>query len=87
MNCLLSVNEKLSLLFLDLPEGAQIASLKPFRRSDFRLTERTASSPEAIFSVQEITFRKGTVSWMAEGGWLFCSFLNPTLIDGIWTTP
>ncbi|KAG8864286.1 Nucleosomal histone H3-Lys79 methylase [Tulasnella sp. 330] len=63
-----SLNEKLSLMFLDLKEGARIASLKPFRRSDFRLTERTASSPEAIFRVEEIPFRRGTVSWMAEGG-------------------
>ncbi|KAG9007942.1 Nucleosomal histone H3-Lys79 methylase [Tulasnella sp. JGI-2019a] len=63
-----ALNEKLSLMFLDLPEGARIASLKPFRRSDFRLTERTASSPEAVFRVEEVPFRRGTVSWMAEGG-------------------
>lgn len=55
-------------MFLDLPEGAQIVSLKPFRRSDFRLTDRTASSPQAIFRVEEIEFRRGAVSWMAEGG-------------------
>lgn len=55
-------------MFLDLPEGAQIVSLEPYRRPDFRLTERTVSSPQAIFRVEEVEFRRGAVSWMAEGG-------------------
>ncbi|KAG8925772.1 Nucleosomal histone H3-Lys79 methylase [Tulasnella sp. 418] len=63
-----TLNATLSLLFLDLPEGSKIVSLKPFRKSDFRITERTASSPEAIFQVEEHEFRKGAVSWTAEGG-------------------
>ncbi|KAG8897700.1 Nucleosomal histone H3-Lys79 methylase [Tulasnella sp. 403] len=67
-----SLNEKLSLMFLDLPQGAQVISLKPFRPSDFRLTERTVSSPQAIFRVEEVSFKRGSVSWTGEGGryWL-----------------
>ncbi|WFD21919.1 [histone H3]-lysine(4) N-trimethyltransferase [Malassezia equina] len=41
-------NDVLSLLFLDLKEGAKIFSLRPFVAPDFRLTERTLSSPQAI---------------------------------------
>lgn len=62
------MNDALSLMFLDLREGARVVSMKPFRRPDFRLTDRTVSSVQAIFRVEEIGFRRGAVSWMAEGG-------------------
>ncbi|KAL7414393.1 histone methylation protein DOT1-domain-containing protein [Mrakia frigida] len=62
------LNEKLSLLFLDLKEGAQIISLRPFVNSDFRLNERTSSSPQAILSVKEYRFSTQAVSWTHEGG-------------------
>ena len=38
-----ALNDKLSLLFLDLKEGTKIISLKPFVSENFRLTERTVS--------------------------------------------
>ncbi|KAG9048164.1 Nucleosomal histone H3-Lys79 methylase [Tulasnella sp. UAMH 9824] len=63
-----ALNDALSLMFLDLREGARVVSMKPFRRPDFRLTDRTVSSVQAIFRVEEIGFRRGAVSWMAEGG-------------------
>ncbi|CDW98506.1 hypothetical protein, partial [Sporisorium scitamineum] len=52
-------NENLSLLFLDLPDGAQIVSLKPFVPPDFRLTQRTLSSPLAILRVTERLYTSG----------------------------
>lgn len=61
-------NEKLSLLFLDLPDGAHVVSLKPFVPPDFRLTERTLSSPLAILRVVERTYGSGCVSWADGGG-------------------
>lgn len=61
-------NDKLSLLFLDLKDGAHIVSLKPFVPADFRLTERTLSSPLAILKVAQRTYTSGCVSWADGGG-------------------
>lgn len=61
-------NDVLSLLFLDLKEGAKIFSLRPFVAPDFRLTERTLSSPQAILRVEQRKYTSGCVSWTAGGG-------------------
>lgn len=61
-------NDTLSLLFLDLKEGTVIVSLRSFVPSDFRLTERTLSSPAAILRVEERTYTSGSVSWTAGSG-------------------
>ncbi|KDQ19819.1 hypothetical protein BOTBODRAFT_378872 [Botryobasidium botryosum FD-172 SS1] len=61
------LNERLSLLFLDLPENAKVISLRPFQPPDFRLTERTVSSPLAILQAEECSFRRGSVSWSGVG--------------------
>ena len=61
-------NDTLSLLFLDLKEGSVIVSLRSFVPSDFRLTERTLSSPAAILRVEERTYTSGSVSWTAGSG-------------------
>ena len=61
-------NDKLSLQFLDLKDGAQIVSLKPFVPADFRLTERTLSSPLAILRVAQRNYTSGCVSWADGGG-------------------
>jgi len=63
-----ATNDVLSLLFLDLPEGARIVSLKPFVPPDFRLTERSLSSPRAILKTERRRFVTGCVSWMDGGG-------------------
>lgn len=61
-------NDALSLLFLDLEDGARIVSLRRFVPHDFWLTERTLSSPMAILSVEERTYGSGCVSWTGGGG-------------------
>ncbi|PKI85579.1 Dot1p [Malassezia vespertilionis] len=53
-------NETLSLLFLDLRDGAIIVSLRSFVPHDFRLTERTLSSPAAILRVEERRYTSGS---------------------------
>ncbi|KAE8220463.1 hypothetical protein CF319_g6015 [Tilletia indica] len=63
-----STNDKLVLQFLDLKDGCHIISLKPFVPHDFRLTERTLSSPLAILRVAERTYTSGCVSWASGGG-------------------
>lgn len=61
-------NDGLSWQFLDLKDGAQVVSLKPFVPPDFRLTERTLSSPLAILRVDQRTYTSGCVSWADGGG-------------------
>ncbi|CAD6884176.1 unnamed protein product [Tilletia controversa] len=63
-----ATNDKLVLQFLDLKDGCHIISLKPFVPPDFRLTERTLSSPLAILRVVERTYSSGSVSWASGGG-------------------
>ncbi|KAL9934642.1 hypothetical protein V8E36_006417 [Tilletia maclaganii] len=63
-----STNDKLVLQFLDLKDGCHVISLKPFVPPDFRLTERTLSSPLAILRVMERTYTSGCVSWGNSGG-------------------
>lgn len=62
------LNQSLSLLFLDLKDGAKIVSLKPFVPADFRLTERTLGSSSAILRVEEREYGQGMVSWTERGG-------------------
>ncbi|KAK0538507.1 Nucleosomal histone H3-Lys79 methylase [Tilletia horrida] len=63
-----ATNDKLVLQFLDLKDGCHIISLKPFVPPDFRLTERTLSSPLAILRVVERAYTSGCVSWANGGG-------------------
>lgn len=73
-------NENLSLLFLDLPDGAQIVSLKPFVPPDFRLTQRTLSSPLAILRVTERLYTSGCVSWADGGGKYYIQTVDRSLV-------
>jgi H3 lysine-79-specific histone-lysine N-methyltransferase len=45
-----TLNESLSLLFLELKDTAQIVSLKPFISSSFKLNQRNLDSPLAILT-------------------------------------
>lgn len=73
-------NENLSLLFLDLPDGAQVVSLKPFVPPDFRLTQRTLSSPLAILRVTERLYTSGCVSWADGGGKYYIQTVDRSLV-------
>ncbi|KAJ9475526.1 Histone-lysine N-methyltransferase, H3 lysine-79 specific [Pseudozyma hubeiensis] len=73
-------NENLSLLFLDLPDGAKVVSLKPFVPPDFRLTQRTLSSPLAILRVTERLYTSGCVSWADGGGKYYIQEVDRSLV-------
>ena len=74
-------NETLSLQFLDLKDGAVIVSLRPFVPHDFRLTERTLSSPLAILRVEKRRYTSGCVSWTAGGGEYFVHIVDRSLVE------
>lgn len=75
------LNQSLSLLFLDLKDGAKIVSLKPFVPHDFRLTERTLGSSSAILRVEEREYGKGMVSWTERGGKYFIATVDRTALQ------
>ncbi|WFD29246.1 [histone H3]-lysine(4) N-trimethyltransferase [Malassezia sp. CBS 17886] len=74
-------NDTLSLQFLDLKDGAKIVSLRPFVPHDFRLSERTLSSPLAILRVEERTYTSGCVSWAAGGGKYYVQTVDRSLVQ------
>lgn len=57
-----TLNDKLSLLFLDLKEGTKIISLKPFVSENFRLTDRTVSPPLVLRRYCADLGTKGNIS-------------------------
>lgn len=73
-------NDSLCLQFLDLKDGAHIISLKPFVPADFRLTERTLSSPLAILRVEERIHATGSVSWADRSGKYYIQTVDRSLI-------
>ncbi|PWN25465.1 S-adenosyl-L-methionine-dependent methyltransferase, partial [Jaminaea rosea] len=74
------LNQSLSLLFLDLKDGAQIVSLKPFVPADFRLNERTLGSSSAILRVEERDYGRGMVSWTERGGKYYIATVDRTAL-------
>ncbi|PWN40346.1 DOT1-domain-containing protein [Ceraceosorus guamensis] len=75
-------NDSLSLLFLDLKDGAKVVSLKPFVPPDFRLTERTLDSPLAILSVEQRSYGSGYVSWADGGGNYYIHTVDRSMVKG-----
>lgn len=73
-------NDTLSLQFLDLKDGAQIFSLRPFVPTDFRLSERTLSSPQAILRMEQRPYTRGCVSWTAGGGVYYVHTVDRSLV-------
>ncbi|SCZ89045.1 BZ3500_MvSof-1268-A1-R1_Chr1-1g00915 [Microbotryum saponariae] len=65
------LNQRLSLLFLDLASGTRIVSLKAFAHS-FNLSAHNRHSPLAILDQgQPLTYGRQSVSWKEEGGKYF----------------
>lgn len=75
-----TTNEALSLMFLDLKEGAKIVSLKPFVHqsgSVGEITERNAYSPASILNQSKpIVYTRGSVSWSDEPGKFYVATVN-----------
>lgn len=70
------LNERLSWLFLDLPEGARVVSLKAFA-ANFTLSAYNRHSPLAIVRQgEERRYKPKSVSWKAEGGTYFIASID-----------
>lgn len=74
-----STNESLSLMFLDLKDGAKIVSLKPFVHASggTEITARNAYSPESILvQSKPLVYARNSVSWSAEDGTFYIATVN-----------
>jgi [histone H3]-lysine79 N-trimethyltransferase len=64
------LNDKLKWLFLDLKEGCQIVSLRPFREVDHKIQERHVDDPVNVLQVVQRYYPTKSVSWSeAAGDW------------------
>ena len=74
-----TTNESLSLMFLDLKDGAKVVSLKPFVQTsgETAINCRNVGSPANILvQSKPLRFDRGCVSWSAEGGVFYMAEVN-----------
>lgn len=62
------LNEKLTTMFLDLKDGAQVVSLKPFVPDGHRISVRNIGSPVNQFKQERHEWYPDYVSWGGNGG-------------------
>ncbi|KAJ1919253.1 Nucleosomal histone H3-Lys79 methylase [Mycoemilia scoparia] len=62
------LNQNLMQLFLDLEDGTQIISLRPFVSMDFKISARNAGSPESILTIKKYPYWSDCVSWTSNSG-------------------
>ena len=70
------LNDALARLFLDLPQGCIIFSLKSFVPDNFVLSERNLHSPASLLTVRKREFGSGCVSWTGVGGVYYMSLID-----------
>ena len=70
------LNDALARLFLDLPQGCIIFSLKSFVPDNFVLSERNFHSPASLLTVRKKEFGSGCVSWTGTGGVYYMSLID-----------
>jgi len=62
------LNDKLKYVFLDLKEGCQIVSLKPFRSPSHKIKDSNVNDPVNVLAVAEKDRWSGMVSWTDDPG-------------------
>ncbi|KAJ1848983.1 Nucleosomal histone H3-Lys79 methylase [Coemansia sp. RSA 2708] len=73
-----ALNQNLLHMFLDLKEGTQIISLKPFVTPDHKINARNFHAPESILTVRRYPYWSQCVSWTDSGGEYFVQTLDRT---------
>ncbi|EGG01420.1 uncharacterized protein MELLADRAFT_92166 [Melampsora larici-populina 98AG31] len=72
-----TLNDSLTLLFLELKDFTQIISLKPFVSKDFKISERNMNSPLSILNQpKEFSYGSTSVSWTDNGGKFYLTEVN-----------
>ncbi|KAI5297959.1 hypothetical protein KEM56_004407 [Ascosphaera pollenicola] len=65
------LNDKITNLFLEMKEGVQIVSLKPFVPAGHKITARNLNNPINLLSNKEFDYWSEYVSWTDAGGSYF----------------
>ncbi|KAI5292166.1 Nucleosomal histone H3-Lys79 methylase [Ascosphaera acerosa] len=65
------LNDNITNLFLDMKEGVQIVSLKPFVPAGHKITARNLNNPINLLSVKRFEYWSEYVSWTDAGGEYF----------------
>jgi H3 lysine-79-specific histone-lysine N-methyltransferase len=76
--------QQLLQMFLDLPDGAKIMSLKNFVPKDHTITIRNADSCESILKVREIPYAEGNVSWTNKAGYWYLHVVDRSRVTKFW---
>jgi H3 lysine-79-specific histone-lysine N-methyltransferase len=74
------LNQRLLNLFLDLKEGTQIISLKPFVSTNHVITTRNAENPVSRLRVEEKEYFSNSVSWTDAGGRYYVQTVDGSML-------
>ena len=67
-------------MFLDLKEGAQIISLKPFAPPNHVITRRNLNSPANLLRVEQREYFSGCVSWTDAPGRYYVAIVDRSML-------
>ncbi|EME47625.1 hypothetical protein DOTSEDRAFT_69543 [Dothistroma septosporum NZE10] len=76
------LNDALINMFLDLKEGAQIVSLKPFVPEGHKIAQRNVASVVNHFVQQRFEYFSESVSWTGQGGYYYIATKDRRPLDG-----
>lgn len=72
-----ALNDVLLRIFLDLRDGCQVVSLKPFVPHDHKISSRNSSSPVNLFTQRKFEYFSNSVSWGAGYGDWYIATKDP----------
>jgi H3 lysine-79-specific histone-lysine N-methyltransferase len=75
------LNDSLKLLFLDLKEGCQVVSLKPFVPEGHKITDRNRGEITNVFKVDKKEYFSGNVSWTDNMGYYYIQTKDSLLVE------
>ena len=75
------LNDKLINMFLDLKDGCQVVSLKPFVPEGHKISMRNIGSVANLFMQQRFEYFSGSVSWTDQSGYYYIATKDPAPLE------
>lgn len=76
-----ALNDKLRDMFLDLKDGCQVVSLKPFVPEGHKISSRNMGSVANMFVQQRHEYFSGSVSWTDQSGYYYIATKDPRPLE------
>ena len=76
-----ALNDKLRDMFLDLKNGCQVVSLKPFVPEGHKISMRNVGSVANLFTQRRFEYFSGSVSWTDMNGYYYIATKDPAPLD------